>query len=343
MQLAESRRPQLRRAEESILAKEKIGVGYINYAGITDLVDHFSLKVRQLAPQLILFIDDPTAPGGMELKRRMVPILGQRGMNVPVRSIEVKGKGSRSFGRGAVLPDLSDLPMDQIHDVLILDAITFSGNTLDLARKAFRAEYGHVSVKLGVLVIAQQLNEKQEALAKTDPTAKYLSEVVTDRHEIFFPWGVTQTTAEFKRVFEGATEDSKREVTIAKRPWGTIEILVDEEISSVRFLTIEADQKLSFQRHLCRDELYVALDDNIGLDICAEDIPKNADPYGEDIKSLILEKGDYVFIPRGVWHRAKASKDRARILEVAFGLYSQDHDIQRRWDVWERERKNGAV
>jgi mannose-6-phosphate isomerase-like protein (cupin superfamily) len=111
----------------------------------------------------------------------------------------------------------------------------------------------------------------------------------------------------------------------------------------VRLLTIEATRRLSFQRHLCRDELFVALDDNIGLDICAEELAVDADPYDEHVKSLILEKGDYVLIPRGVWHRTKASMDRVRLLEIGFGLYDQNYDIERRWDDYERARLDGRV
>jgi len=120
-------------------------------------------------------------------------------------------------------------------------------------------------------------------------------------------------------------------VQISRRPWGTIEVLANDELTSVRLLTIEAGKKLSFQRHLCRDELFVALDDNIGLDICAEDLQKDASESDERVKSLILEKGDYVLVPRGVWHRTKASMDRVRLLEVAFGLYDQSNDIERRF------------
>ena len=115
---------------------------------------------------------------------------------------------------------------------------------------------------------------------------------------------------------------------------------VGEIIKSVAH-EIEAGKKLSFQRHLCRDELFVALDDNIGLDICAEELGRDANQYDEAVKSLILEKGDYVLIPRGVWHRTKASMDRVRLLEIGFGLYDQHSDIERRWDDFEREHKDG--
>jgi len=336
-ELTKKRRIQLRKAESSILNKEKTGVGYINYSRITDLVQHFTLEVRRVEPDLILFIDDPSAPGGMELKRRMMPILRRDDVTIPTASIRVEGsRGSRTHQRAVNHEDVVKLPMKKVKKVLILDAITFSGNTLNLTRDAVLKSYPNVSVILGVLVISQQLYQRM-----TDADEIFLSQQVTDRYEIFFPWGVTQTTLTFDRNFEGATVEGGRSVAISKRPWGTIEVLASEETTSVRLLTIEAGRKLSFQRHLCRDELFVALDDNIGLDICAEDLSRDANQYDEAVKSLILEKGDYVLIPRGVWHRTKASMDRVRLLEIGFGLYDQDNDIERRWDDFEREHKDG--
>ena len=133
-----------------------------------------------------------------------------------------------------------------------------------------------------------------------------------------------------------------REIKIGKRPWGAVETLSDQEMTSVRLLTIEAHDQLSFQRHLCRDELIVALDDNVGLDICCEDLSANPDLYDPRIKSMVLEKGDYLLIPRGIWHRIKASMDRVRLLEVAFGVYDEAHDVQRLWDKYRLERKEAT-
>jgi len=339
----ELRRTQLRKAELSILNKEKTGVGYINYTRITSLVDSFVLQVAASEPDLILFIDDPSAAGGMELKRRMTPVMRDKKLNIPVGTIRIEGKrGSRTHERG-VTSIIQNLPMDKVKKVLILDAITFSGNTLNIARNALQKEFPLVQIRLGVLVISHQLAQRVNEDIADRSREEYLSQVETDRYEIFFPWGVTQTTGHFDRIFEGATEEGKRHVSIAKRPWGTIEVLADDEITSVRLLTIEASRKLSFQRHFCRDELFVALDDNIGLDICTEELDRNADEYHESVRSLILEKGDYVLVPRGVWHRTKASMDRVRLLEVSFGLYDQNADIERRWDDYERQDCDGRI
>lgn len=224
--------------------------------------------------------------------------------------------------------------------ILILDAITFSGNTLKVARKEVQKWYPKATVQCGVLVVSQQLltKDKQE-LIKDFGKIDFAQE--TDRFEIFFPWGVTQTTASLTRRFP--TIDGTREVQIMKRDWGAMELLAHDELCSTRLLVIEAGNKLSFQRHLCRDELYVALDDNIGLKIAGflEGVG-NVDKYDPQIQSLILERGDYVLIPRGVWHRPEASMDRVRILEIAFGVYDQVNDIERIGDEYGRERRDGA-
>jgi len=340
--LTESRRGHLRKTEMSIIDKEKLGAGYINYARITELMQRFTLEVKTLNPDLILFLDDPDAPGGTELERRMAPLMRSEKMNIPTARLTVRGQGgSRTFKR-SITTNLENLRMEGVKRVLILDSITFSGNTLRLARDAVRKKYPNVDVRQGVLVISQQFKESQDDLASHDPSETVIWQTVTDRHEIFFPWGVTQTTAAFCRYFEGAVEGERRAVHIARRPWGAIEVLANDELTSVRLLTIEASKKLSFQRHLCRDELFVALDDNIGLDICAEQLGRDAKENDENVKSLILEKGDYVLIPRGVWHRTKASMDRVRLLEVAFGLYDQENDIERRWDDYDRENQDGS-
>jgi mannose-6-phosphate isomerase-like protein (cupin superfamily)/NAD-dependent SIR2 family protein deacetylase len=338
----ESRREHLRKAEQSIIDKEKLGVGYINYARITELIHLFTLEIKKLNPDLILFLDDPDAPGGTELERRMGPIMRKNNMKPRTGTLRVQGAGGSRTFRRSVTTDLATLNMDGVKRVLILDSITFSGNTLRLARDAVREKYPNVDVRLGVLVISQQFKETQDVRAKSDPSEEVISQTVTDRHEIFFPWGVTQTTSAFCRSFEGAVENEQRQVRIARRPWGTIEVLANDELTSARLLIIEAGKKLSFQRHLCRDELFVALDDNIGLDICAENLERDAPENDEKVKSLILEKGDYVLVPRGVWHRTKASMDRVRLLEVAFGLYDQDNDIERRWDDYDRETQDGS-
>jgi len=90
-----------------------------------------------------------------------------------------------------------------------------------------------------------------------------------------------------------------------------------------------AGECLSLHRHLYRDEFFIPLDENIGVQI------------GD--KTIVVEKGDYILIPRGVWHRFYAYKERGRVLEVALGWYDQVRDIERLEDKYGREEKDGSV
>ena len=91
----------------------------------------------------------------------------------------------------------------------------FSGNTLKIARAQVAQWYPHSEVRLGALVVSQMLLEQQKDVSETD---QIYHEGVTDRFEIFFPWGVTQTTADFDRTFPGVSKDLL--VHINRRPWG---------------------------------------------------------------------------------------------------------------------------
>ncbi len=248
----------LLKSEKFILSKEDVGLRYINNTQINRLVDEFWIKIRDEKPQHIIFINDPQAPGGQELKRRLSPILVLN--NITSEDIVIKGESkTRSFNRKA-LPRDSLKAMLNPTRILVLDAITFSGNTLVLAMDEVEKWFPSATVKCGVLIISQDLRRRTTSGGR-------LKDIIfakeTDRFEIFFPWGITQTTSDFSRSFND--HEDTRLVRIYKRPWGAVERLAEQEYCSVRLLVIEANSKLSFQRHLCRDELYVALDDHIGL------------------------------------------------------------------------------
>jgi len=338
--LIKERGERLAEIEASLLKKEESGLSYINYSQISRMTRVFLGQItRERTPEIVFFVNDPSAPGGMELKKRIESELVKMGIAVGVLLIQGE-RNNRSFKRqfrGPEKPEFLNIKPDKVQSIHILDSITFSGNTLGIAREKVREWYPNAEVRLGALVISQLLVEQQALLPIHE---KIYFDSITDRFEIFFPWGVTQTTADFNRKFPGI--DGDRFVHIARRPWGAIEILADEEICSVRLLTIEAGRRLSFQRHLCRDELFVALDDNIGLDICASHLEPDADPFDHAVKSMVLEKGDYILVSRGIWHRTKASMDRVRLLEVGFGVYDQQYDIERLFDDFNREDADGT-
>jgi mannose-6-phosphate isomerase-like protein (cupin superfamily) len=57
-------------------------------------------------------------------------------------------------------------------------------------------------------------------------------------------------------------------------------------------------------------------------------------------------KGDYMLIPRGVWHRMGTVENwdqPARVLEVSFGEYDQVGDIERKDDRYGRVHLDGSI
>lgn len=108
-----------------------------------------------------------------------------------------------------------------------------------------------------------------------------------------------------------------------ERPWGTWQEFAKNEECTIRILNVDPDEMLSDQRHQQRDELYVVLDHDtlVQLD-------------GHEIRPDV---GDIVFIPSNTWHRLICpGKSRIRVLEVAFGHYDQENDIERRADKYQR-------
>jgi mannose-6-phosphate isomerase-like protein (cupin superfamily)/hypoxanthine phosphoribosyltransferase len=335
--------------EQSIIEKQEKGSGYVNYSNLTGLVNSYVNKIgREFKPDCLIFINDPSAPGGMELKRRLLNYFPNMKSDESIFTILIEGEsGSRTHKRvvRSEQKDFNSIIENDFKKILVLDSITFSGNTMKMAIEQLREWFPYRDIRPGVLILDESLyqditNDTQHSLSGI------IYEKLTDRHEIFFPWGVTQATKECCRYFNGL-DDNDYCIRVARKPWGSIEVLVDEKYCSVRILTIEADRAYSLQRHLCRDEFFISLDDNIGIEICCEKLsmeefkkyPSYSDiPY---IKSLVLEKGDYILIPRGLWHRFRASKERVRLLEIGYGVYDEDVDIERRLDPYGRENKSG--
>lgn len=334
--------------EKTILDKQEKGAGYINYSRLGNMVEGFWNTIKdeygEKLPDVMVFINDPSAPGGMELKRRMIDLIHKDHKSIQIATVKIEGKQTRYHDREVT----SQKPNFNFgtnkkgnRNILIIDAISFSGNTLKIAIQKYKEWFPNYTIRGGIMVVDDQLIKKIE---NDNDIKNIIYHKTTDRYEIFFPWGVTQATSESTREMKGL--DTVYPVIVQRRPWGTVEVLTQQKNCSVRILTIEADQKLSFQRHLVRDEFFISLDENIGLEICTEtldNLPDDADINDiKEIKSLVLEKGDYVLIPKGIWHRTKASKDRVRLLEIGYGAYDQNKDIERIDDKFGRTDLDGS-
>jgi len=107
------------------------------------------------------------------------------------------------------------------------------------------------------------------------------------------------------------------------RPWGKYEILLDQDNTKVKKITINPGQRLSYQIHEKRDEHWTVIDGE--LTIILDDIEIVA-PYGKS-----------VLIPRKSKHRACNLTDKiVEFIEVQTGLYFGEEEQTRLMDDYGR-------
>jgi mannose-6-phosphate isomerase len=117
--------------------------------------------------------------------------------------------------------------------------------------------------------------------------------------------------------------ESKPEVALVSRPWGTFKQFANNEDCTVSLMSVLPGQRLSLQSHTGRAELWVVIDDGATVQV------------GDDIKEY--KAGDEIWIPANERHRLSNDGDRpVRVLEVAFGNWQQD-DIRRYADDYKRD------
>lgn len=108
------------------------------------------------------------------------------------------------------------------------------------------------------------------------------------------------------------------------KPWGSFDQFVLNTQCTVKILTCNPGQRLSLQRHQHRDELWVALDEGVVIDL-----------NGQVLRPA---KGEEVWLPAKCVHRLScdaATSRPVRVLEVSFGVFDEQ-DIERLEDVYGR-------
>ena len=115
-------------------------------------------------------------------------------------------------------------------------------------------------------------------------------------------------------------EKQKKRETRTIKPWGYFEQLTDNQVSTVKLITIRKGERTSLQSHKLRSERWYILDGH-GRATIRND-------------TVTIKHGDQLFIPNTVPHRLEATKDM-RILEISFGLF-QESDITRFEDDYGR-------
>ena len=110
-----------------------------------------------------------------------------------------------------------------------------------------------------------------------------------------------------------------------ERPWGSYEILLDEEYTKVKKITVKPQQQLSLQYHLKREERWI--------------IVKGMATVVIDDQVVDKYPGDHIHIPRGATHRIKnfGFDTDLIFIEVQLGDYFGEDDIVRIEDDYNRK------
>lgn len=110
---------------------------------------------------------------------------------------------------------------------------------------------------------------------------------------------------------------------IEKRPWGKFEILVDSDYCKVKKITVKAGNRLSYQYHFKRSEVWTVVKGVATLTLNDE---ISMHTYGHTI-----------IIPQGTKHRVEnKGQDDLVFIEVQHGSYFGEDDIVRIEDDYNR-------
>ncbi len=108
------------------------------------------------------------------------------------------------------------------------------------------------------------------------------------------------------------------------KPWGSFDQYALNAPCTVKILTCNPGQKLSLQRHRHRDELWVALDEGVVVEL--------------DGRVLTPDRGAEVWLPAASVHRLSCGagvRHPVRVMEISFGTFDEE-DIERLEDVYGR-------
>ncbi len=111
---------------------------------------------------------------------------------------------------------------------------------------------------------------------------------------------------------------------IGERPWGKYYVLEDEKTHKVKRIEVNPDQRLSYQFHYHRSEVWTVVSGEALVIL--------------DGKEHNLQSGDVIKIPQGAKHRIKnPGKELLVFIEVQYGSYFGEDDIIRLQDDYARE------
>lgn len=109
---------------------------------------------------------------------------------------------------------------------------------------------------------------------------------------------------------------------VVARDWGKYKVLDRNGKWQVKELSFDIQKSLSNQRHFNRSEHWCVVDGQIAIDLEWPD---------GTIELCLLNNGESVDIPAGVWHQATNIGDKpAKVIEVWMGTELTEDDIERR-------------
>ena len=107
------------------------------------------------------------------------------------------------------------------------------------------------------------------------------------------------------------------------RPWGSFEILHEEDNLKVKRIIVKPGKRLSLQSHKQRSENWVIIRGEAVVTLDEDEIPRSANQA--------------IYIPAGAKHRiANAGEDDVVFIEVQTGTYLGEDDIIRYEDDFNR-------
>jgi mannose-6-phosphate isomerase len=108
------------------------------------------------------------------------------------------------------------------------------------------------------------------------------------------------------------------------RPWGFYEILLDTDYTKVKQITVNPNQRLSYQYHNQRKEYWTIVQGSASIIL--------------DDEKIFRYQGESIHIPLGSKHRIINEHDTPLVfIEVQVGTYFGEDDIVRIEDDYGRE------
>lgn len=111
---------------------------------------------------------------------------------------------------------------------------------------------------------------------------------------------------------------------IETRPWGKFEVLLDAPYCKVKRITVNPNQRLSYQKHFKREEVWTVVQGHATVTL-------------DGITTTHAEK-DVIRIPLQAAHRvANEGSEPLIFIEVQLGTYFGEDDIVRLEDDYDRK------